>query len=182
MSAMNNSPSTSGDPASLPAMNQYGEMAMTHWKAWLPNRFQALENPHEFFRNLGQEVADQIFEVQRAMESQDRDPGSPPEDYLTRLATLKSIRVRAEQMVLTEMVWLDPEPQTVEEAPAVRDPQDPDLSPWMTWDGMPLDRDHRLWEMEADDDVSVADFLTARNAWEASLRIQVSRGEIPTDV
>lgn len=42
-----------------------------------------------------------------------------------------------------------------------------------TWEGMPLDRDHELWRMVEDEDVSLEEFRAASTAWTDALEAQV---------
>lgn len=153
-------------------MNQYGQMAMKHWRRWLPSRFSMLEDPEGFFTDLGEQVAEQIVQTQLSLESQHRAELNATEDYLTRVGLLNNIRAQAQEMVLDEMVWETPEPGTDLADEALEDPGS-DLTEWMDQTGMPWDRDHDLWRMSEDEAVSTQAFLTARRAWEASLREQV---------
>jgi len=73
-------------------MNRYGLMAREHWARWLPARYAAIENPDRFFTDLGNQVAGRIDQL-----------GAPA-------GRLGQARHQAEEIVLTEMVLLPPEP------------------------------------------------------------------------
>lgn len=95
--------------AELP-VNQYGEMARSHWARWLPSRFAAIEDPQGFFTQLGEEAAGRISDLAYQLAGDDQ----PGEGYLGKAGRLGEARHRAEQIVLNEMILLDPEPGTEE--------------------------------------------------------------------
>lgn len=86
-------------------MNQYGAMALRHWRAWLPTRFAQIGDPQEFFSTLGEQVANQIDETSRALAG----PDLTDEDYLGKVGRLAVARKQAEEIVLAELVLLEPE-------------------------------------------------------------------------
>lgn len=94
-------------------MNQYGEMARRHWARWLPDRYAAIGNPEDFFTSLGNQAEDKITTL--AWDLAGDDP--PGEEYLAKAGRLGEARHRAEQIVLTEMILLPPEPGTGENTP-----------------------------------------------------------------
>ncbi|MCZ4603319.1 hypothetical protein O3S80_05920 [Streptomyces sp. Lzd4kr] len=87
-------------------MNRYGDQAMTHWKEHKPQAFGELENPEEFFTELGEEISTEI--ETRARELAGQEPAA--EGYLQRLQRLNTSRSTAEGEVLRERVLLDVEP------------------------------------------------------------------------
>lgn len=91
-------------------MDQYGEMARSHWARWLPRRFAAIEDPQSFFTELGEEAAERISDLAYQLAGEDQ----PGEGYLGKAGRLGEARHRAEQIVLAEMILLDPEPGTEE--------------------------------------------------------------------
>lgn len=91
-------------------MNQYGAMAQRHWERWLPQRYQSIPNPTEFFTDLGELVWSQIDEL--APQLAGDDPQS--ETYLAKVGRLNNARQRAEEIVLPEQVLLPPELASVE--------------------------------------------------------------------
>jgi hypothetical protein len=86
-------------------MNRYGEMASQHWQQWLPTRFRALENPTEFFTNLGEEISARIHELSQAIAGDD----PPGEEFLAKVGRLNMARANAESQVLRELALLEPE-------------------------------------------------------------------------
>jgi hypothetical protein len=96
-------------------MNYYGEMAQRHWARWLPSQYAVIGSPDSFFSDLGMRAEARIDEL--AQEFAGDDP--PGEGYLGKVGRLGEARHRAEQIVLAEMIVLEPEPGT--------DPDDPEL-------------------------------------------------------
>jgi len=94
-------------------MNQYGEMARRHWARWLPDRYAVIENPETFFTALGEEATERITALAWELAGDD----IPGEGYLAKAGRLGEARHRAEQIVLTEMVLLEPEPGAEENSP-----------------------------------------------------------------
>lgn len=135
-------------------MNRYGALAMKHWQRWLPNSYRSLTNPIRFFETLGDQVEAQIAD-QTTTATSDLPPN---EDYLAAVGEYNAIRHQVEEQILTEWVYLEPEPQT----------QDPD-EPRETLTGMPTDPDHPLWAMIEDDSTSAEEFLTALRQWRTTL-------------
>jgi len=93
-------------------VNQYGEMARRHWARWLPNRYAAIENQEEFFTSLGEETAERISALGWELAGDD----IPGEGYLAKAGRLGEARHRAEQIVLGEMILLQPEPGAEEDS------------------------------------------------------------------
>jgi len=87
-------------------MNHYGSMAQRHWAKWLPRQYATIENPDSFFTDLGDRASDRIAELA------DQFAGDPPpgEEYLDRVGRLGQARRQAEEIVLHEMILLEPEP------------------------------------------------------------------------
>lgn len=89
-------------------MNSYGETAMAHWRRWLPQRFAQIEDPQEFFSRLGERVAEEVELLADHLAGPDR----PGEGYLGKAGRLETAKARAEERVLAELVYLEPEPGT----------------------------------------------------------------------
>jgi len=87
------------------AVNRYATMARNHWKTWLPVRYATIEDPETFFTDLGNQVSDRIA----ALELDLLDPDRPGEAFMTRVGDRNMARLRAEEIVLAEMVLLPPE-------------------------------------------------------------------------
>lgn len=87
-------------------MNRYGLMAQRHWERWLPARYATIKNPDSFFSDLGNQASDQIDQLALHLAGDDR----PGEGYLAKAGRLGQARHQAEEIVLTDLVLLDPEP------------------------------------------------------------------------
>lgn len=82
-------------------MNQYGSLAQRMWTQHAPSAVEQLENPTEFFAELGDQIAARIEVMVEAQES-----SIPMEsDYAARVEELMAIRHQAEEIALTEMVY-----------------------------------------------------------------------------
>jgi hypothetical protein len=98
-------------------MNQYAAMAERHWRRWLPSRVAAMDDPSNFFSDLGEEVAERIEDLTAELAGDD----PPGETYLDKVGRLNMARLRAEEMVLAEAVLLPPEPGGEESGEATAD-------------------------------------------------------------
>ena len=85
-------------------MNRYGERAMEHWQRHLPRRYKALENPHQFFRDLGEEVETRIRTLEEAQQ-----PSQTGADFLANLGRLTTARKNAENIAMSELALLPSE-------------------------------------------------------------------------
>jgi hypothetical protein len=86
-------------------------MAQRHWRTWLPGRHAAIEDPEIFFAELGQQVSDRIA----ALELDLREPEQSEAQFLTRVGANNMARLRAEEIVLQEMVLLPAETSAEDE-------------------------------------------------------------------
>ena len=86
-------------------MNRYGEMARSHWQAWLPERYAAISDPDSFFSAIGEEAQRQIDELADELAG----PGQPGEGYLERAGKLTAARSQAEEIILPQAVLPEPE-------------------------------------------------------------------------
>ncbi len=87
-------------------MNYYGEIAQRHWARWLPSQYAAIEDPDSFFSDLGSRAEARIDELADQLAGDDQ----PGEGYLGKAGRIGQARRQAEEMVLSEMVLLEPEP------------------------------------------------------------------------
>ena len=93
-------------------MNKYGLIAQEHWQRHAPSRYAALENPSEFFEELGQAALDQIEQLQTSLEAQ--IPKDLP--YLEQVGQLRAAQKQAEEQVLNELVYsVEPEASSLAE-------------------------------------------------------------------
>jgi hypothetical protein len=92
-------------------MNSYGMLAMRHWEQHAPGRVAAMTDREGFFTDLGAEVAAQVVALTQRLEGTPVDG----EDYLQTTGRLTNARMRAEEVVLAELVWIEaPERSLVE--------------------------------------------------------------------
>lgn len=138
-------------------MNRYGQLARDHWMRWLPGRYAGLADPEGFFTELGEQAAIQVTDLQEQILS----ASGPVGDYLVAVGRHQAARMSAEEVVLGELILLAPEPEV--------DGETGQVALLETADGMPADRDHPLWAMSEDPDVSVEEFAQALRAWRAQL-------------
>lgn len=82
-------------------MNRYGATAKAHWEKYAPSRYQALENPDEYFTDLGEQIEAQVQTI--ALQLEQSEPASS--EYLDRVAQLTGFRRLAEEQVLAELVY-----------------------------------------------------------------------------
>jgi len=94
-------------------MNHYGDMARRHWARWLPHQYAAIEDPDSFFSDLGSRASARIDEL--AYQLAGDDP--PGEGYLAKVGRLGQARRQAQEIVLPEMILLEPEPGADEDEP-----------------------------------------------------------------
>jgi len=100
-------------PFKEPRMNRYGLMAQQHWARWLPGRYAQIEDPDSFFSELGMRAAERIDNLALTLAGDDQ----PGEGYLGKAGRLGQARRQAEEIVLAELILLDPEPGA-EDGPA----------------------------------------------------------------
>lgn len=87
-------------------MNYYGEMARDHWARWLPGRYAAIEDPDSFFSDLGSQAEERIDALADDLARDDQQG----EGYRGKAGRLGQARRQAEEIVLSEMILLEPEP------------------------------------------------------------------------
>ena len=87
-------------------MNYYGEMARDHWARWLPGRYATIEDPDSFFSDLGSQAESRIDTLADDLAGDDQQG----EGYLEKAGRLGQARRQAEEIVLSEMILLKPEP------------------------------------------------------------------------
>ena len=86
-------------------MNDYGRRAMVHWRRWLPARYAAIQDPEVFFSMLGRQAESQVLDLAEQLEG----PDLPGEGYLEKVGRLNMARMQAEELVLREVILLEPE-------------------------------------------------------------------------
>lgn len=89
-------------------MNRYGLMAQQHWARWLPARYARIDDPDNFFSELGMLTAQRIDSMALELAGDDQ----PGEGYLGKAGRLGQARHQAEEIVLADLILLEPEPGT----------------------------------------------------------------------
>ncbi len=87
-------------------MNRYGMLARSHWQAWLPQRYATIRDPDSFFSTLGLEAENRVEDLA----DQIAGDGRPGEGYLERAGRLTAARSQAEEIILPQLILLEPEP------------------------------------------------------------------------
>ncbi len=117
-------------------MNRYGRLARDHWKSTDPGRFSQIQDPDEFFSDLGETVEFQIQDLQLHLAGP--DPATP-EQGLEKVGRLNMARMQAEEAVLADLVWLSPPPE--EEAMESENPSRRYLFNKAMWEAQNEDQD-----------------------------------------
>lgn len=86
-------------------MNHYGAQLMRHWQEDRVLEYRELQEPEEYFTQLGREIAERVEVRARSL------AGTAPsqEGYLARLQRLNSARLEAEAEVVREYLMQEPE-------------------------------------------------------------------------
>lgn len=87
-------------------MNRYGRMAYDHASQHQPKSFASMADPTAHFARVGEEVENRITTLRDQILGSLR-PSETLEDFRQRGY---QARRQAEEMVLAEMVWTEPEP------------------------------------------------------------------------
>jgi hypothetical protein len=99
-------------------VNIYGGQARRHWQEWLPEQYEAIENPANFFAELGLWISDEVARIEFELLPPDY---YSDEDFMTRVGHRGMARLRAEEIVLRHAMPA-PEPTDVDsELPATWD-------------------------------------------------------------
>lgn len=89
-------------------MNRYGRMALDHTRQHRPKNFASMVDPVSYFSRLGAEIEGRITQLRdRVLDGQ--GTAETLEDYRQRSYQAQR---QAEEIVLAEMVWTEPEPTT----------------------------------------------------------------------
>jgi len=83
---------------------------MEHWARTDPARYATIEDPETFFADLGAQAESQIQELADSLAGRDH----PGEEYLEKVGRLNVARLRAEEAVLSDLLWI-PGPEEDEE-------------------------------------------------------------------
>ncbi|MDJ0321958.1 TnpV protein [Pseudarthrobacter sp. PS3-L1] len=81
-------------------MNKYGRQAQEAWKEASPTRYSEIQNPEEFFTNLGEQAQERMDVIW----PQIAGPDPKGEGYLEKVGRLNASRNQAEEMVGEELL------------------------------------------------------------------------------
>lgn len=82
-------------------MNKYGLLAQEHWQRYAPNRYASLDNPQEYFTEMGEAISNEIEAISDHLQRQ-----LPKNlEFMDRLGQMNMIRHQAEETVLGELVY-----------------------------------------------------------------------------
>ena len=91
-------------------MNEFGRMALDHWRRWRPTEFSLITDPQEHFSTLGQQAQQQLIELTDQLAG----PDPVGERYLSKVGRLNNANARAREVVLRDLVLVDPEPEAMD--------------------------------------------------------------------
>ena len=94
-----------GSAEQSPALNYYGELMRRPWQGCLPDVYQQIRDPSNFFAVLGEVIAQRIDEHIDDLAGDDQHG----EGYLAKVARLTAARERAQERVLGEYLLLPPD-------------------------------------------------------------------------
>ncbi|NIK54310.1 hypothetical protein [Kribbella shirazensis] len=82
-------------------MNRYATTAMAYFRDYLPTRYAELDDPAEYFRDLGEQIQDRVVDLAPQLAGPDR----PGEGFLAKTGRLNAARAQAEELVLSELLY-----------------------------------------------------------------------------
>lgn len=83
-------------------------MARDHCMRWRPASHAEIVDPDSYFTDLGDRVAQEISDLWAELRA--LSGNLPGEDYIARVGRLNALRKQAEEIVLSDLVLLPPEP------------------------------------------------------------------------
>lgn len=121
------------EPTAPPRPNRYGRMAREHMARYLPSQYGQIRDPAAYFSDLGEQVAHRVEELAMTLATNETPSSRQEESYLDHRGSMNMARLRAEELVLAEMVLLppetDPDDAPRDETGAFIGP-DPAMGPW----------------------------------------------------
>lgn len=96
-------------------MARFAETARRYWQTYLPSQYATIEDPETFFRDLSEQVEDQI--AAQLTTVPDVPAGASPQE---RVAIHEAQRRAAQEVALADLVFLRPEPGTETKRPEGR--------------------------------------------------------------
>jgi hypothetical protein len=95
-------------------MNEYGQMALEHWRRFRPRDFANLTDRESFFAQLGRQAADEI----ETRTQQLAGSGPSSESYMDNLRRIETARRQARDQVIRELLLATPEDEENEQSEA----------------------------------------------------------------
>lgn len=92
-------------------MNHYGHLAERYWTDWLPSRVEDMDDPNRFFTEMGEQIKTEVDSIYMAMTKV--VPADLPADQVEGWRNMA--RKMAEEKVLAETVYLEPDPSEDED-------------------------------------------------------------------
>lgn len=97
-------------------MPSYATLAREYWQTHRTPQYEELTDPDVFFTELGREVERQVVDLWQQLQANNTAPAG--EDYLARVGRLNTLKKSAEEIVLHDLVYLDPTPDDETTPPA----------------------------------------------------------------
>lgn len=88
-------------------MNEYGKTAMRHWETYRPQALAELDNPTQFFEDLGRQVAARIADLWPTLAEPQEGESL---DFAETVSRNRMAQQQARETVMQEMVFLPAEP------------------------------------------------------------------------
>lgn len=82
-------------------MNRYATTARNYFRDYLPTRYSQIENPEEYFQELGQQIQDRIVDLTPGLAG----PDPAGETYLEKVGRLNAAKQQAEERVMADLVY-----------------------------------------------------------------------------
>jgi hypothetical protein len=92
-------------------MNQYGQLAQTHWMQWLPARYSEIEDTDRYFTVMGLQIQSEVDTIYSAMTAEVPETMAP--DQVEGWKNMA--RKMAEEKILAEVAYLPPETEMEED-------------------------------------------------------------------
>ncbi len=91
-------------------MGRFANMARQHWQTHLPDAYQRIGDPDQFFQELEDEALDQLEEIEESLRGEE----PPNESWVERMGRYQRARQVAEEVVTREVILTAPEPSPKE--------------------------------------------------------------------
>ena len=84
-------------------MNEYGQFAMRTWRMLVPAVYAEIADPERFFRELGEQAANQVVDLTRQLQG----PDLPNETYFQKVGRIQAAKMQAEEIVRADLLMPD---------------------------------------------------------------------------